>query len=645
MFPTVRGHVRRAIETANNLERRSLDSPHLRRQNSAETGLRTPALFLRGSPDPTTLESATKSPADMTIADVSEQEVYFGEASDHPGVPVAYRSSSAKASNPERLNLDRRNLPVLPLLEGEHMLRLLNLQNNSIRRIENLINLPNLIFLDLYNNRIDRLENFQVVPNLRVLMLGKNRLKKIGNLACLKKLDVLDLHSNDIERMEDLNELTEMRVLNLGSNRITTLEGIDKLHLLTELNLRRNAIASINNDIGRLPSLQRLFLSNNKLDKLEALEPLLQVASIVELRLDNNGASESNTAEYRAKIIKSFPLLKHLDLKQLSETERKEGLLFYSQAKAATKEREELESLHRTHVITQIKLLWDKRSKRPLHDATQAVVSSTWKRVTARDRLQVSTASEDESEVQPTSREDAMTNKTKTGYSEVEVHGDYRVLAIYGDALDALESAKFHATVHAVKFRYIAIDRVAAVASSATSTNLKLFARLRRLNFAHNDIDTLDQLDWLGSMGSRAEELFVAGNSVCTRSLLRQYVAARITTVARLNGREITSTERTNGKQLFHKTSRAKTSDGMESANAKGRDRGAHRARAATAQWQRTTAPYIVHEIVACATDADKKSGLVDGAWNLLLSTLVNDTLQEISQRDGDFLSGCLDGL
>jgi Leucine-rich repeat (LRR) protein len=35
------------------------------------------------------------------------------------------------------------------------MLRLLNLQNNIIARIDNLLRLPNLIFLDLYNNRIE----------------------------------------------------------------------------------------------------------------------------------------------------------------------------------------------------------------------------------------------------------------------------------------------------------------------------------------------------------------------------------------------------------------------------------------------------------------------------------------------------------
>ena len=40
----------------------------------------------------------------------------------------------------------------------EQRLRLLNFQNNNIRLIQNLENLPNLIFLDLYNNKITTLE-------------------------------------------------------------------------------------------------------------------------------------------------------------------------------------------------------------------------------------------------------------------------------------------------------------------------------------------------------------------------------------------------------------------------------------------------------------------------------------------------------
>ena len=38
---------------------------------------------------------------------------------------------------------------------GEERLRLLNLQSNSIRIIDHLYGLPNLIFLDLYNNSLE----------------------------------------------------------------------------------------------------------------------------------------------------------------------------------------------------------------------------------------------------------------------------------------------------------------------------------------------------------------------------------------------------------------------------------------------------------------------------------------------------------
>ena len=44
----------------------------------------------------------------------------------------------ARNQNPEQLNLDRRKLTTCPLLEGEGRLRLLNYQNNQIRRMCNL---------------------------------------------------------------------------------------------------------------------------------------------------------------------------------------------------------------------------------------------------------------------------------------------------------------------------------------------------------------------------------------------------------------------------------------------------------------------------------------------------------------------------
>lgn len=151
--------------------------------------------------------------------------VIFARIRNQPDSLVIYRTQEERLRNPERLNLDRRQLEICPQLEQEHRLRLLNYQNNRIRQISNLENLPNLIFLDLYNNQITSLDGpLQTAKGLRVLMAGKNKINEIKNLSGLKKLDVLDLHSNEIKSIEGLDGLTELRVLNLAGNSLFLLK-------------------------------------------------------------------------------------------------------------------------------------------------------------------------------------------------------------------------------------------------------------------------------------------------------------------------------------------------------------------------------------------------------------------------------------
>ena len=92
----------------------------------------------------------------------------------------------------------RRNLVVCPVLEGEEKLRLLNLQHNFIRHIENIGHLKRLVFLDLYANCIEGICGLKELVSLRVLMLGKNRIQRVTGLETLSKLDVLDLHGNQV---------------------------------------------------------------------------------------------------------------------------------------------------------------------------------------------------------------------------------------------------------------------------------------------------------------------------------------------------------------------------------------------------------------------------------------------------------------
>ncbi|RLN89798.1 hypothetical protein BBJ28_00012783 [Nothophytophthora sp. Chile5] len=438
-------------------------------------------------------------------------------------LPSALLSSQTKASNPERLNLDRRNLPVIPLLEGEQTLRLLNLQNNAIRRIENLLGLPNLIFLDLYNNRV---EVFAAI------------------LAC---------NDNEIDKMQNLNELRELRVLNLGGNLISTLENIENLTLLTELNLRRNQIHRIG-AIGKLPSLLRLFLSNNKLETLEALGPLFQVESINELRLDSNGVCGSNPVEYRVRMLRGFPSLKHLDLKPLSDTDRKEALLHRTLSTRGSglvgfREGAGLEDTMRLHAVACVKALWERRTEL-VHAGTSSKEARDLPSLTSWGAAKKTTGTShvgyEEREVPPTSREDLTAYSNNAGFSEIEVHGDYRVLVIYGDALEALETSKAHAVVNAISFRYVNMDKVMAAATGAADSNLTHFGRLRRLMFSNNDLQSFEQLLWLGGLGTKAEE-------VRMYTLVYPLRFSQSRNTLRLNGEEITAADRLLGKQLLPK--------------------------------------------------------------------------------------------
>ena len=257
--------------------------------------------------------------------EIPSDGIIFAKVRNQADSLVVFRTPEERLRNPERLNLDRRQLDICPLLEQEQRLRLLNFQNNSIRSIQNLENLPNLIFLDIYNNKLASLEGpLSTVKGLRVLMAGKNRISTITNLTQLRKLDVLDLHSNEIRNIEGLDGLTDLRVLNLAGNRISIVQNLSSLQALTELNLRRNSIDRVH-ELDKLPALQRIFLSHNLLVSFLDIQCLFNVKFLVELSLDGNPLSESDPSFYRNKIVAGMAGLRHLDLKRITESERSQA--------------------------------------------------------------------------------------------------------------------------------------------------------------------------------------------------------------------------------------------------------------------------------------------------------------------------------
>lgn len=257
--------------------------------------------------------------------------VLMADSRSHPGAPVVFRTRAAREANPERLDLDRRELDQCVLLEGEHRLRLLNYQHNAIRTIARLESVRNLVFLDMYANRIERISGLECVPGLRVLMLGRNRITAIEGLSHLDRLDVLDLHNNEITSTAGLADLRALRILNLAGNALAAVGDLTGLTSLAELNLRRNLIAHLGDHDAILPpGLQRCFLSHNAIESPASLAGLRRATRLTELSADGNpmekndgdGSEESRLA-YRRRVVAALPGLHTLDNAAVTAEDRR----------------------------------------------------------------------------------------------------------------------------------------------------------------------------------------------------------------------------------------------------------------------------------------------------------------------------------
>ncbi|KAK9866761.1 hypothetical protein WJX84_003821 [Apatococcus fuscideae] len=118
---------------------------------------------------------------------------------------------------------------------------------------------------------IGSISNLQGLTNLTKLALENNGIKKIENLDHLVKLTQLDLSFNCISSICGLGNLTALQDLSLFSNNISSLEGLEPLSQLCALSMGRNKIGSLA-EIGSLRQFRRLQLVN-MLDNPVTLKP------------------------------------------------------------------------------------------------------------------------------------------------------------------------------------------------------------------------------------------------------------------------------------------------------------------------------------------------------------------------------------
>ncbi|XP_063955816.1 leucine-rich repeat-containing protein 49-like isoform X13 [Lytechinus pictus] len=500
----------------------------------------------------------------------SGDRVLFSESPSLPGVPVVYRTQEERSLNPDRLNLDRRKLTQCPILEGEDHLRLLNFQHNGIRRIEHLASLRRLIFLDLYDNRIETISGLDTMRSLRVLMLGKNKIQKIERLTNLVKLDVLDLHGNRISKVENLDHLQELRVLNLAGNEITHVEGLCGMDSLTELNLRRNKISTVT-DVDTLPSLQRLFLSFNLITNWDDISCLADSTSLTEVSLDGNPFCQESS--YKSIIIRSMGYLKQLDMKKISEDERKVALA------VVKKEEQKKREVNRMAVLKEKRRLAIKNAARQWEASMSTTLAKTSRLQAAplygggerggdsglatpnnsrpgsseggsdrghpvdlldggrsQDSSRPSTRSDSRQRKLPTP--DLLANITPDEVCHLaELEGD--TLHLYGpgslDALDKNWGVQAAGSITTVSIKFVDFNKVA---KHLQKIRLR-FPNVSNVNFGECNISNLVQLNALASL-RRLESLTISkqGNPITNYVLWKQYLLFRLAhlNIKKING-------------------------------------------------------------------------------------------------------------
>ena len=137
----------------------------------------------------------------------------------------------------EELYINNNNIEKIELIESNKCtnLKILNLRNNDLVKIDGINNLRNLETLDIGENLIDDISSINNLTKLKNLYIEQNQIKKLWTTP-LPKLSYLNASSNKIEEIKILETSPELEVLNIKSNEINILPNLLKL---SKLNFNR----------------------------------------------------------------------------------------------------------------------------------------------------------------------------------------------------------------------------------------------------------------------------------------------------------------------------------------------------------------------------------------------------------------------
>ena len=217
------------------------------------------------------------------------------------------------------LNLYAKNIGLNSMQNAEHFtgIRVLDISNNMIHKIEMLQACVNIETLNLESNSIQKMEGLECLQNLKKLYLSKNRIKRVEGLAYSGALQILYVNQQNMTN-DDHMTLEEDSMIGI-SNSLEHLE-MNEVRLKDTHHLRH------------LRYVHTVSLKNNLIESVESLyHMLIGCSSLAALSLQQNPIE--SVSKYRDHILMASSSVETLNEKKVLMHERQFLHEFYRRKK------------------------------------------------------------------------------------------------------------------------------------------------------------------------------------------------------------------------------------------------------------------------------------------------------------------------
>lgn len=249
----------------------------------------------------------------------------------------------------EHLNISDLGFVNLEELKPFKNLKTLHLSSNQINFIDKLPVMEQLEELYLAYNNIDDFRHLKKFSNLEILDLAENSDVDLKSIKGLDKLRKLDISRNLIKDLSILGQFPKLTDLNLSNQRSFNFETFPKIESLEILNLSGNKFTNskikLLGKLSELDNLRDLNLANNSMKNLYILTNYYK---------NNNSFTHKSTS--KNEVVGLLPNIEKLNVSNNKINDIK-AIKFYSGLKELNGSNNEIYNLTHLKALTEIEVL------------------------------------------------------------------------------------------------------------------------------------------------------------------------------------------------------------------------------------------------------------------------------------------------